>query len=86
MKNLEQPSNTPIATYIAVICIYIHVLTLFFLFLLPSEATQQPPEVTQPPVVPPKLSPSHVQPRALHHVHTAAGVFTLHFLLFLKML
>ena len=77
MKNLEQPSNPPIATYIAVICIYNHVLTLFFLFLLPSDTTRQPPKVTQPPVVPPRLNPSHVQPHASHHMHTAAGVCSL---------
>ena len=90
MEYLEQPSDTPIATHIAVIYIifiypclndFLPVCFNSNLFLLPSETLRQPPKLAQPPVVPPKLSPSHVQPHASHHVHTAAGVFTLCFLL-----
>ena len=86
MEYLEQPSDTPIATHIAVIyIIFIYpCLNDFFpvcfnsnLFLLPSETLRQPPEVTQSPVVPPKLSPSYTQPHTLHHEHTAAGVCSL---------
>ena len=91
MEYLEQPSDTPIATHIAVIyIIFIHPCLNDFLpvcfnsnlFLLPSETLRQPPEVTQPPVVPP--SSVHPMYSPIHHVHTDAGVFTLRFLLFYK--
>ena len=90
MEYLEQPSDTPIATHMAVIYIifiypclndFLPVCFNSNLFLLPSETLRQPPEVTQPPVVPPELSPSHV-PRFTSRAYSAAGVFTLHFLLF----